>query len=648
MKKTLLVIAALSAALYSSAFSVANRTKLNPASRPDITSVEVPTELQNKPLYVSPRAETTADEVYYTLAGDPQRALGFNNQNPGTQLAMAFQIEPSFLSALTDGEITSVSFYTGVESGESINKIPKATVFIASALDGKYLYTQETTLPTTPFTKVDVALDEPLAIPSGSKIYVGVYFNVNSTNNVPIVVDYMGHTNTRGGWVASRASSLASWTWDNISSQFGFVTLGCTIRSSSLPKNTVAVSAVDGQPVAAVNQAFPFEFLLQNNGVNEINKLTIEFGIEGEDTAVEDFVLDRPWGINQTLVGSISEFVAKKATKSSPVTVKVTAIDGVANTSTQSSGSYDVTIVPEGSNLPRNVVIEEFTSISCVYCPVGYTAMEKIHDEHTDGSIIPVCIHVNSPGRDPMTAASYNSVFNNFCTDGVPNSTINRTYSVYPYYEDLIEMAEAVKTLPGVAFVDGEATLDKETRKLTINTKTSFAFDYTDGNSNFILSYGITEDELGPYSQKNGYAGATVAVPGDWQNQPSAVNLVYNDVARQLDKYSGITGSIPAEIKAGEIYDFTHEMTVLQAVDLDKFNVVVYLVNRKTGAIENACKLKSRGDGSFSAIEDVTDDIESSDAPVEYYNLQGIRVTNPEGGIFIRRQGNKVSKVLVR
>lgn len=38
--------------------------------------------------------------------------------------------------------------------------------------------------------------------------------------------------------------------------------------------------------------------------------------------------------------------------------------------------------------------------------------------------------------------------------------------------------------------------------------------------------------------------------------------------------------------------------------------------------------------------------IEAAEAPVEYYNLQGIRVANPEGGIFIRRQGDKVTKVI--
>ena len=41
----------------------------------------------------------------------------------------------------------------------------------------------------------------------------------------------------------------------------------------------------------------------------------------------------------------------------------------------------------------------------------------------------------------------------------------------------------------------------------------------------------------------------------------------------------------------------------------------------------------------------VADDAE---APVEYYNLQGVRVAEPESGLYIRRQGNKVEKVVIR
>lgn len=52
------------------------------------------------------------------------------------------------------------------------------------------------------------------------------------------------------------------------------------------------------------------------------------------------------------------------------------------------------------------------------------------------------------------------------------------------------------------------------------------------------------------------------------------------------------------------------------------------------------------GDGNGDAgIENVISD---TNAPVEYYNLQGVKVANPSNGVYVRRQGNNVSKVLVK
>lgn len=40
--------------------------------------------------------------------------------------------------------------------------------------------------------------------------------------------------------------------------------------------------------------------------------------------------------------------------------------------------------------------------------------------------------------------------------------------------------------------------------------------------------------------------------------------------------------------------------------------------------------------------------ISTNDSPIEYYNLQGIKVNNPTTGIYIRVQGNNVSKILLK
>ena len=47
--------------------------------------------------------------------------------------------------------------------------------------------------------------------------------------------------------------------------------------------------------------------------------------------------------------------------------------------------------------------------------------------------------------------------------------------------------------------------------------------------------------------------------------------------------------------------------------------------------------------GEDSAIESIAAD----NAAVEYYNLQGVKVANPENGIFVKKQGAKATKVVL-
>lgn len=49
---------------------------------------------------------------------------------------------------------------------------------------------------------------------------------------------------------------------------------------------------------------------------------------------------------------------------------------------------------------------------------------------------------------------------------------------------------------------------------------------------------------------------------------------------------------------------------------------------------------------AVSGVEGIEAD--NNNAPVEYYNLQGVRVSEPAAGLYIRRQGNSVSKVIIR
>lgn len=83
-----------------------------------------------------------------------------------------------------------------------------------------------------------------------------------------------------------------------------------------------------------------------------------------------------------------------------------------------------------------------------------------------------------------------------------------------------------------------------------------------------------------------------------------------------------------------------------------------YVVLRTTAALNTGWGIKVRDLKVYGTttlpstptdVKDlVIDNVDNSNAPVEFYNLNGQRVNNPAGGIFIRRQGTNVSKVIIR
>ncbi len=651
MKKFILSFAALAVTLSAAAFGLKSQPVHTPFPDGRFMMQEI-----SVPMVAPQRARAAAGdaaevtEVYYTEAGSPAQALGYNNQRAGMQVGMAMQVAPDFAAKMVGKEIVSIGFYTGVEMNSSTSSVTSATVFVSNDLTKDPIYTQEVTCPAEAFAEVHAELETPYVIEEGKKIFVGVYYSLPSAYYCGVVVDYdSSHDTDYGGWAGIRTNSKSDWSWENIASYgYGFMCVGATLRGADFPVNDIAIPAMGGMPVSYVNKPFEVDFMVKNNGSNDVNSIKVEYSVAGGTAVTETLEFTNPLTFNQTEIFALPNVVASAPGKSVNVNVKVTEVNGVANNSDSSEGAFAVTIVPEGAGFDRNVVVEEFTSISCQYCPVGYTTMEYIRESYPDGDMIPVCVHVNSPGNDPMTAATFNNVYRNYCGDGVPSSTINRTYTVYPLISYVEEAYELLRSLPAIVNVDAEATYNPETNLLTVNTSTAFSFDYTDGDSNFILSYGVTEDNVGPYTQQNGYSGSSSDAYG-WQNKPTRVQLVYNDVARQLDTYAGVKGSVPAEITAGNKYEFSHDIKLLQTIgNVNNINLVVYVVNKKTGAIENATTLKTAAIEGLAGIEEVAADAADTSAPVEYFNLQGVRVANPQGGVFIRRQGSNVTKEYIK
>lgn len=77
-----------------------------------------------------------------------------------------------------------------------------------------------------------------------------------------------------------------------------------------------------------------------------------------------------------------------------------------------------------------------------------------------------------------------------------------------------------------------------------------------------------------------------------------------------------------------------------------KGKAIEYMAVSASGLQSKVGKFVVADDGVVTGIEGI--EAEAAEAEVEWFNLQGVRVANPEAGLYIRRQGNKVEKVIVK
>lgn len=122
---------------------------------------------------------------------------------------------------------------------------------------------------------------------------------------------------------------------------------------------------------------------------------------------------------------------------------------------------------------------------------------------------------------------------------------------------------------------------------------------------------------------------------------PMYACIVANDGSGSLYAYNGQSVYMDSD---NNEYEFTTSVNFPEAVPGEKYLLMMgYAYGSYLTQIGTTYSTITIAESA--GIDDVEAD-EDSDAPVEYYNLQGIRVANPErGGVYIRRQGSKTEKM---
>lgn len=157
-------------------------------------------------------------------------------------------------------------------------------------------------------------------------------------------------------------------------------------------------------------------------------------------------------------------------------------------------------------------------------------------------------------------------------------------------------------------------------------------------------------DEIKPVGTMPAASGTTTFVPAEVTSVSKAdmnrvvvlKNVKFDAATATGSQKTNFDGTVD-----DVTYTFRNNFADVPSVEAGLYNVklaVSYYVDKNNNETLQLYPI------AYTAITEtgIDDVVVDENAPVEYYNLQGVRVANPENGLYIRRQGNKATKVLVK
>ena len=299
-------------------------------------------------------------------------------------------------------------------------------------------------------------------------------------------------------------------TWQNVGlDSYGNLSLQCVVESDNYPDYLVSVNKLNVEAFVKKGNSLTFSFNTYNMGVATVEAEACTYNVLIDGELVNTITNPTAFG-NQPV--TIADFYPTDniASGRHTLTIQVNTLNGEP---VEKQLSVSKTFVLYENSFDRQMhVIEEFTSNSCTYCPLGINMLKVLMGLRDD--IAMVAIHGNQSSVDPSNTTQCDTLFNYMGAGGWPYAAFDRSTGLEDdenivvgigYYEQYHqEVAEALSSFldyvaesPSFATININSTLDPETNeaKITIDGQVTPDFAQVMGED-AKLSVFLTEDSL--------------------------------------------------------------------------------------------------------------------------------------------------------
>ena len=488
-------------------------------------------------------------------------------QGAGTYKA-AIQVPASTAATWKGAKVTRVRIGVGRMSARQL------TVYFSRTLMDNPSYSQDAPI-TVQEGWNEIELTTPFTI-DGNGFYAGYQVRANQ-GDYPIGIDDVP--------TANRMADNVSYAgvWDHIGAAYGSVCIQLVIEGDNLPKYNLALSELEMTSNVKPGQKFPAKAIVSNNGSVVANEFMLNYTVGNGQNATATFRMPEPLAQGVSAQFVIEGISTDEEGINLPLNISVGSVNGEAAEKTESSEITGwLSCVKDGYK--KAFVVEEWTGTWCGNCPLGIVGMDYMKEKYGDDGFIGIAVHQG----DEMQVSSYMSFLQEYEPYGFPGCIVNRSKIMMPSKAELEAYYTETKDVESFADIDVKASYDPATpREMNVEATVRFKLPYE--GDDFRLAFVATEDHLGPYTQTNYFSGLN-ADYGGWEKKGAYVNWYFDEVARIIKDCDGIAESLPATFEADKEYTYATTLRTAYINDIDKSDIIVLLLNGKTGEISNAAK----------------------------------------------------------
>ena len=235
----------------------------------------------------------------------------------------------------------------------------------------------------------DIELTTPYVV-DNKGFYIGYTYTIKGGTTA----DDLYQCVTGGNWVSnSMYLKIGDNDWQTLS-QYGKLAIQLLIEGGQYP-NYFATPSDFGEEAVQIGSSVNIPINIVNKGKDPITSITYTITSDGTTSTPQTIAVSPaiPYGASADVQ---IPFVADSQLGTVAKTLTITEVNGQPNTAPDKSATGMLRTVEELKLFPRTVLIEEFTTENCVYCPQAAAALSATLTNNPDlaSQVAVICHHV--------------------------------------------------------------------------------------------------------------------------------------------------------------------------------------------------------------------------------------------------------------